>query len=215
MPASTIRAWRNGREAAIEPLAVDAEIWRARMRRRRLGNGGRSTQGVAVTISSERAFALVCTGGFTRPSRCARLEGPWTGLGDPRVSERRVIATTAHKAGADTHANSPSCPPLPRLRESPATRVTHEIVSPVTTQLGRADREIMLERQREGVQRAKREGKYKGRAPTARAKAAEIVKLAGEGVKREEIASRLGVGIASVYRVLAERKAEALAKRAA
>ena len=72
-----------------------------------------------------------------------------------------------------------------------------------------------FERQREGVQRAKREGKYKGRAPTARAKAADIVKLAGEGVKREEIAARLGVGVASVYRVLAERKATALAKRAA
>ena len=46
----------------------------------------------------------------------------------------------------------------------------------------------MLEGQREGVQRAKREGKYKGRAPTARAKSAEIVTLA-EGVKREEIAA--------------------------
>jgi hypothetical protein len=35
-----------------------------------------------------------------------------------------------------------------------------------------------LERQREGVQRAKRVGKYKGRAPTARAKASDIVRLA-------------------------------------
>jgi len=34
-------------------------------------------------------------------------------------------------------------------------------------------------------------------------------------VKREDIAARLGVGVASVYRVLAERKAAALAKRAA
>ena len=49
----------------------------------------------------------------------------------------------------------------------------------------------------------------KGRAPTARAKAADIVRLAGEGVKREDIAARLGVGVASVYRVLAERKANA------
>jgi DNA invertase Pin-like site-specific DNA recombinase len=55
--------------------------------------------------------------------------------------------------------------------------------------------EIMLERRREGVQRAKREGKYKGRAPTARAKAADIVRLAGEGMKREDIAARLGVGV--------------------
>jgi DNA invertase Pin-like site-specific DNA recombinase len=68
------------------------------------------------------------------------------------------------------------------------------------------EREVMLERQREGVQRAKREGKYKGRAPTARAKAKDIVKLAAEGVKREEIAGRLGVGVASVYRVLAAER---------
>ena len=42
------------------------------------------------------------------------------------------------------------------------------------------------------------EGKYKGRKPTARAKADDIVRLAGEGVKREDIAARLGVGVASV-----------------
>jgi DNA invertase Pin-like site-specific DNA recombinase len=68
----------------------------------------------------------------------------------------------------------------------------------------------MLERQREGVQRAKREGKYKGRAPTARAKASEIIRLASDGVKREDIAKRLNVGVASVYRVLAEKKAATL-----
>jgi DNA invertase Pin-like site-specific DNA recombinase len=33
------------------------------------------------------------------------------------------------------------------------------------------EREIMLERQREGIAKAKAAGKYKGRAPTARAKA--------------------------------------------
>ena len=92
---------------------------------------------------------------------------------------------------------------------------TGKLVVNVLGAIGQFEREIMLERQREGVHRAKREGKYKGRAPTARAKSAEIVKLAGEGVKREEIAARLGVGVASVYRVLAERKAAALAKRAA
>jgi DNA invertase Pin-like site-specific DNA recombinase len=92
---------------------------------------------------------------------------------------------------------------------------TGKLVVNVLGAIGQFEREIMLERQREGVQRAKREGKYKGRAPTARAKAADMVKLAGEGVKREDIAARLGVGVASVYRVLAERKATALAKRAA
>jgi DNA invertase Pin-like site-specific DNA recombinase len=68
------------------------------------------------------------------------------------------------------------------------------------------EREMMLERQREGIAKAKGEGKYKGRKPTARAKSMDIVRLASEGVKREEIASRLGIGVASVYRVLAERR---------
>jgi DNA invertase Pin-like site-specific DNA recombinase len=68
------------------------------------------------------------------------------------------------------------------------------------------EREVMLERQREGIRKAKGEGKYKGRAPTARAKATEIVKLAGENWTREKIAGELGVGVASVYRVLRERR---------
>jgi DNA invertase Pin-like site-specific DNA recombinase len=78
---------------------------------------------------------------------------------------------------------------------------TGKLVLNVLGAIGQFEREVMLEGQREGVQRAKREGKYKGRAPTARAKSDDIIRLAGEGVKREDIAKRLGVGVASVYRV--------------
>jgi DNA invertase Pin-like site-specific DNA recombinase len=69
------------------------------------------------------------------------------------------------------------------------------------------EREILLERQREGIAKAKGEGKYRGRAPTARAKADDIKRLAGEGVTREKIAERLGIGVSSVYRVLAQQAA--------
>jgi DNA invertase Pin-like site-specific DNA recombinase len=65
------------------------------------------------------------------------------------------------------------------------------------------ERELMLERQREGVARAKAEGKYKGRKPTARARATEVKALKAEGVRPVDIARRLGIGRASVYRVLA------------
>src|ERR1700733_4503403 len=64
------------------------------------------------------------------------------------------------------------------------------------------EREMMLERQREGIAKAAAEGKYKGRAPTARAKASQVKALAAEGMTREGIAKQLGIGIASVYRVL-------------
>jgi DNA invertase Pin-like site-specific DNA recombinase len=64
------------------------------------------------------------------------------------------------------------------------------------------EREMMLERQREGIAKAKAAGKYKGRAPTARAKAAQVYLLQAEGVGATEIARRLGIGRSSVYRVL-------------
>jgi DNA invertase Pin-like site-specific DNA recombinase len=63
------------------------------------------------------------------------------------------------------------------------------------------ERSIMLERQREGIAKAKRDGKYKGRAPTARAKSAEVMKLLADGVKPGEVAKRLGIGRRSVYRI--------------
>ena len=72
--------------------------------------------------------------------------------------------------------------------------------------VGQAEREAMLERQREGIAKAKREGRYKGRVPTARRKADEIIRLKEEGVTPSEIASRLGIGRASVYRVLNEQE---------
>jgi DNA invertase Pin-like site-specific DNA recombinase len=64
------------------------------------------------------------------------------------------------------------------------------------------EREIMLERQREGISRAQREGKYRGRQPTARAKADEVKALAAQGVPKAEIARRLGIGRASVFRII-------------
>lgn len=73
------------------------------------------------------------------------------------------------------------------------------------------ERAIMLERQREGIAKAKAEGKYKGRKPTARAKADDVMALHKEGVGATAIARRLGIGRASVYRILdaGERASEA------
>lgn len=67
------------------------------------------------------------------------------------------------------------------------------------------EREIMLERQREGIAKAKAQKKYKGRKPTAMAKAEDVKRLAAEGVGATEIAGRLGIGRASVYRALAHK----------
>lgn len=68
------------------------------------------------------------------------------------------------------------------------------------------ERDLMLERQREGIAKAKAEGKYKGGHPTARRKSADVLRLASEGMTREGIAKTLGIGSASVYRILADAR---------
>lgn len=70
------------------------------------------------------------------------------------------------------------------------------------TCIAQFEREIMLERQREGIAKAKAEGKYKGRKPTAVAKTDQIMKLAADGMKPLQIAKQVGVGKSSVYRIL-------------
>lgn len=66
------------------------------------------------------------------------------------------------------------------------------------------ERELMLERQREGIAKAKAEGKYKGRTPTARSKAEDVIRLRREGMAPMEIVKAVGISRASVFRILKE-----------
>lgn len=58
----------------------------------------------------------------------------------------------------------------------------------------------------EGIERAKREGKYKGRKPTARSRVTEVMDLVNQGFTRTAIAKKLNMGNASVYRILKEHR---------
>jgi len=61
---------------------------------------------------------------------------------------------------------------------------------------------LRRERQMEGIAKAKAAGVYKGRKPTIDPE--EVRALKAEGLGATEIAKRLGIGRASVYRVLEE-----------
>ncbi len=64
------------------------------------------------------------------------------------------------------------------------------------------ERELMLERQAEGIALAKLKGKYKGRKATARSKAQEVIELLEKGLSKPEISRQLGIGITSIYRIV-------------
>ena len=64
------------------------------------------------------------------------------------------------------------------------------------------EREMMKERQVEGIMRAQAEGKYKGRVPTAMKQADKVKTLVDAGVTRVQVQEQLGISKASYYRCL-------------
>ena len=64
------------------------------------------------------------------------------------------------------------------------------------------ERSMMLERQREGIAKAKDEGRYNGRKPTARAKVAEVRAMKDAGKSIREIAKALRISVGSVHGML-------------
>lgn len=68
------------------------------------------------------------------------------------------------------------------------------------------ERELLLQRQREGIAKAKAEGRYKGRAPTARRAAAQVRGMKAAGLGASAIAEKCAISRASVYRILADER---------
>jgi DNA invertase Pin-like site-specific DNA recombinase len=79
---------------------------------------------------------------------------------------------------------------------------TGKLILTIFAGFAQFEREMMLERQREGIAKAKAEGKYMGRKPSARLKAEDAVKLFKDGHTVSQIAEQLAIGRGSVYRAL-------------
>ena len=79
---------------------------------------------------------------------------------------------------------------------------TGKLMFDIMTGIAEFERSMMLERQREGIAKAKAEGRYKGRKPTARAKADDVRQLASQGFSMGAIATQLSIGKGSVHRIL-------------
>jgi DNA invertase Pin-like site-specific DNA recombinase len=86
------------------------------------------------------------------------------------------------------------------------SNATGKLMLNVLGSVAQFEREMMLERQREGIAKAKALGKYKGRKPLVPEKALEIRHLVSQGLSKREIARRVSISERSVYRILSHWK---------
>ena len=82
---------------------------------------------------------------------------------------------------------------------------TAKLMLSVLAAIAQFERDLMLERQREGIARARAEGKYKGR-PQSLDRAA-VQRMRADGIGPAAIAAKLGIARSSVYRLLEEAAA--------
>jgi DNA invertase Pin-like site-specific DNA recombinase len=80
---------------------------------------------------------------------------------------------------------------------------TGKLMLTVLAGVAQFEREIMLERQREGISKAREQGKYKGRKPISSIRKKEVIRLATVGgLSKSQVAKQLKMGEATVYRIL-------------
>jgi DNA invertase Pin-like site-specific DNA recombinase len=121
----------------------------------------------------------------TKPDRLARSVADLLAI-EARLRAKQVTLRVLSMGGTELNTQSP----------------TGRLMLTMLGAVAEFERALMLERQREGIAKAKDEGRYKGRAPTAQAQAAEVRALHAAGVGPVEITKRLKVSRSSVHRIL-------------
>ena len=87
------------------------------------------------------------------------------------------------------------------------TTTTGWFVLTIFAGLAEMERTQMLERQRIGIEKARAEKRYKGRKPTATEKVTEVLRLKADQRRPTDIARRVGIARATVYRILRDPEA--------
>lgn len=145
---------------------------------------------VAQRQELESALAFVREGDtlvVTRLDRLARSTSDLLKIIE-RLDRRHVALQILDFGGSSVDTQSPS----------------GKLMLTMFAAMAQFERELMLQRQREGIEKAKAAGRYMGRQPTARRRSAEVMRLRQAGLGAADIARQLGIGRASVYRILAD-----------
>jgi len=137
-----------------------------------------------------------------------------------KASSKKRICIVAAKmdrafrdlAAADEAITRPTNPDviwlLPDISQHPLDPkdATQMLLARLLSVVAQFERDRLAERRTIGIARAKTEGKYKGRKPTARAKTPDVLALKDRGFRPDEIAKQLGIGRASVFRILRDHR---------
>jgi DNA invertase Pin-like site-specific DNA recombinase len=147
----------------------------------RVSSIGRRAELEAAIAFMRKGDALV----VTKPDRLARSVTDLLGIVE-RLEAKGVALRVLSMGGTEVDTRHP----------------TGRLMLTMLGAVAEFERALMLERQREGIAKAKAEGKYQGRAPTAQRQAEKVRQMKTEGMRPTEIARHLGIGRASVYRIL-------------
>jgi DNA invertase Pin-like site-specific DNA recombinase len=121
----------------------------------------------------------------TKPDRLARSTGELLAI-EADLSKRGIGLVVLSMGGERLDTRNP----------------TSKLMLTILAGVATWEREVMLERQREGIAKAKAAGKYRGRKPTVAAQLNKIRSMRAEGMGPAKIARELGVARSSVYRML-------------
>lgn len=119
----------------------------------------------------------------TKPDRLARSTGELLSI-ESDLSHRGIGLVVLSMGGERLDTRNP----------------TSKLMLTILAGVATWEREIMLERQREGIAKAKADGKYTGRKPSI--DAAMIRERVAAGEKPAKLAREMGVARSSVYRLL-------------
>ncbi|MDV4144967.1 recombinase family protein [Shimia sp. FJ5] len=85
---------------------------------------------------------------------------------------------------------------------------TGKLMLNVMSSVAQFEREMMLERQKEGIAKAKKAGKYTGRKPSAMLKKDAVLSLLQSGMSKTKVCEQVGISRASLYRILSQSEAK-------
>lgn len=148
----------------------------------------------------DKLFAEQISSVAERPQLAAALD--YLREGDTLVVTKldRLARSVAHLVAIGVHLDAKGASLKVLDQAIDTSTPTGRLMFNMLGSIAQFERELMLERQREGIARAKAAGKYKGRR--ARIQAPEVKRLRLEGMGPTTISQRLGISRASVYRAL-------------